>query len=72
MQVDSDNSLDEENIVENDVENNVEETNTIDETNIVDDDANTTSEEDEDNTVANDTVTENVTNVSSSLSDILS
>ena len=72
MQIDSDNSLDEENIVENDVENNVEETNTIDETNIVDDDANTTSEEDEDNTVANDTVTENVTNVSSSLSDILS
>ncbi len=67
MQVDSDNSLDEENIVENDVV----ETNTIDEENVIDDESNTTSEEDEDNIVANDTVTENVSNVSSSLSDVL-
>lgn len=71
MQIDSDNNLDEENIVGNDVENNIDETNTIDETNIVDDDENTISEENEDNTVSNDTVTENVANVSSSLSDIL-
>ena len=71
MQIDSDNNLDEENIVGNDVENNIDETNTIDETNIVDDDENTISEENEDNTVSNDTVTENVANVNSSLSDIL-